>query len=58
MSELTKTKLMLVGAIMLAFTIVNIINKNEWWAYLLSLIVFPLFTFFTIEIVLKLKSKK
>jgi hypothetical protein len=57
MSELNKSKLYLILTVMVGFTLVNIIKDNNWIGYVLSLIVFPLFTWGVIELLFKYKSK-
>jgi hypothetical protein len=57
MTELNKFKLYLILTVMVGFTIVNVIKDNNWVGYVLSLLVFPLMTWFMIELFLKYKIK-
>ena len=50
MTELNKNKLMIVGSVVVAFTIVTAIKDNHWVGYLLSLVIFPLITWGVIEL--------
>lgn len=54
MTELNKNKLMIVGSVMVAFTIVTAIKDNHWVGYLLSLVIFPLITWGVIELMFAL----
>lgn len=52
-SDKTKSTLLKIFSVMISFTLINIINgygKNEWYMYLLSIIIFPLITWFICEI--------
>lgn len=57
MTELNKSKLYLILTVLVAFTLFNIINDNNWVGYLLSLVVFPLITWGVIEILFKYKKR-
>ena len=57
MTELNKLKLYCILTVMVGFTIVNIINNNNWVGYLLSLLVIPMITWILIELFLKYKTK-
>lgn len=52
-SDKTKSTLLKIFSVMILFTLINIINgygKNECYMYLLSIIIFPLITWFICEI--------
>lgn len=52
-SEKTKWTLLMVFSVMIAFTLINIINGyniKEWYMYLLSVIIFPFTTWSMCEI--------
>ena len=52
-SDKTKNSLLMIFSVMISFTLINIINgygNNEWYMYLLSIIIFPLITWFICEI--------
>lgn len=52
-SEKTKGTILMVFSVMIAFTLINIINGyniKEWYMYLLSVIIFPFITWGMCEI--------
>lgn len=53
MSDLNKNKLFLVVSVMVSFTIVTAIKDNDWVGYLLSLIIFPIFTWVFVTVLYK-----
>jgi len=58
MIKINKLKLYLILTIMVGFTLVNVINDNNWVGYLLSLVVIPLITWGIIELFLKYRNHK
>jgi len=57
MSELNKAKLYLILTVMVSFTLINVINSNNWIGYLLSLVVLPSVTWLVIEFIIKYREK-
>jgi len=53
MSDLNKNKLFLVVSVMVSFTIVTAIKDNHWVGYLLSLVIFPIFTWAFVTVLYK-----
>lgn len=58
MKNLNKLKISFIITVMFAFTLINIINNNNWVGYLLSTVIIPLITWLIIEIYLFLKNSK